>query len=441
MKKLLTTLIITILFFSASYGTIFGQTINNSGNSTEPVNQDIVIVLDNSGSMKINDPSFLTIEVVKDFIKRLDNKATLGMVIFDKKADLIEPLTGITGVPTKKRLLKSLEKVNYKGLYSNSPAGIERAVYELKTNGRKNASKTIIFLTDGIVDTGDKSQDILMKKWLTEDLAMACKKAEIRIFSIAFTNDADFSVIQSLALKTDGEYFRAYEIKGIKPIFSRIKGIIGQKEKEEISLKTTSGKNTSVKKISPELIVTEQKIQKPETIQPENIKQEIPRKQKTSGVINGIYIKSILTGIAILLCLIVILTFFRKKAETKDPDNEVPDGISIPQAILIDVKNITLRKTTILTKNVMNIGRGLTNDIIIPDNTISGFHATIKYKDQVFFLEDQKSRNKTFLNDVEIEPHTPKKLKSGDEIIFGVFKFIFMRAFQTPTGETTAIDT
>jgi len=376
--------------------------------------------------MKINDPSFLTIEVVKDFIGRLDNKATLGMVIFDKNAELIEPLTGITGVPTKRRLLKSLEKVNYRGLYSNSPAGIERAVYELKTNGRKSASKIIIFLTDGIVDTGDKSQDILMKKWLTEDLAMACKKAEIRIFSIAFTNDADFSVIQSLALKTDGEYFRAYEIKNIKPIFSRIKEIIGQNEKEEISLKN----------ISPEPIVTEQNIQKPETIQ-----QEIPRKQKTNGVINGIYIKSILTGIAILLCLIVILTFLRKKAETKEPDNEVPDGISIPQAILIDVKNITLKKTTILTKNVMNIGRGLTNDILIPDNTISGFHATIKYKDQIFFLEDQKSRNKTFLNDVEIEPHTPKKLKSGDEIIFGVFKFIFMRAFQTPTGETTAIDT
>jgi hypothetical protein len=46
------------------------------------------------------------------------------------------------------RLNDSLDKVDYRGKFTESAAGIERAVYELKTGGRTGARKSIIFLTD-----------------------------------------------------------------------------------------------------------------------------------------------------------------------------------------------------------------------------------------------------------------------------------------------------
>ena len=44
------------------------------------------------------------------------------------------------------------------------------------------------------------------------------------------------------------------------------------------------------------------------------------------------------------------------------------------------------------------IGRDERNDIAIPKPTISSFHATIECKNMVYYLEDQRSTNGSFLN-------------------------------------------
>ena len=121
-------------------------------------------------------------------------------------------------------------------------------------------------------------------------------------------------------------------------------------------------------------------------------------------------------------------------AHTGAPSREEPD--SWPQAMLIDAKNITTKKTFSLSQKLTKIGREADNDVIINEETISSFHATIENRNDSFYLEDQRSKNKTFLNGEEIKPDSPKKLKSGDEIIINIYKFIFLLERQFPTGET-----
>jgi pSer/pThr/pTyr-binding forkhead associated (FHA) protein len=108
----------------------------------------------------------------------------------------------------------------------------------------------------------------------------------------------------------------------------------------------------------------------------------------------------------------------------------------VPQAVLIDAQNITGKKTFILAKRKTKIGRGVHNEIAISEKSISGSHAIIEYKHGAFYIEDQRSTNKTFINREEIEPYAPRKLKSGDEIMFDVYKFIFLLERQLPTGDT-----
>ena len=86
--------------------------------------------------------------------------------------------------------------------------------------------------------------------------------------------------------------------------------------------------------------------------------------------------------------------------------------------------------------SVIKIGRGVHNDVSIDQHSVSGSHAAIQYKDGSFYLEDQRSKNKTRLNEKEIAPHTPTKLKSGDEIMIDIHKFIFLLEQQTPSGDT-----
>ena len=183
--------------------------------------KDIVLVLDNSGSMKKNDPSFLTGVAVREFLDRLDGDNRVAILLFDQTSRLVMPLTPLTET-SRPDFLLSVDKVDYRGLWTNSPAAIERAIYELRVNGREDADKSIVFMTDGIVDTGDKAMDAEKSNWMREELAEDAADEGIRIFGIAFTDNADFLLIQSLSKTTSGEYFRAYSAADIEGVFRRV---------------------------------------------------------------------------------------------------------------------------------------------------------------------------------------------------------------------------
>ena len=193
--------------------------------------KDIVLVLDNSGSMKKNDPDFLTGVAVREFLDRLEGDNRVAILLFDQNTRLVMPLTPLTEA-SRPDFLLSLDKVDYRGLLTDSPAAIERAIYELKVNGRPDADKSIVFMTDGIVDTGNKAMDVEKSGWMREELSSDAADEGIRIFGIAFTENADFLLIQSLSKRTSGEYFRAYSAADIEGVFRRVFKVLEQPKAE-----------------------------------------------------------------------------------------------------------------------------------------------------------------------------------------------------------------
>ena len=191
----------------------------------QPMQRDIVLVLDNSGSMRKNDPNFLTSIAVRAFIEGLDDDYHVGIVAFDEHATVLKPLAALDA-SHRAALLASLSSINYRGLLTNSPAAIETSIYELRTKGRPGAEKSIIFMTDGIVDVapeGADEGDVEKARWMKSTLADEAADRAVRIFGIAFTGNADFELIQTLAKRTGGEYFRAYTAAEIDGVFTRIR--------------------------------------------------------------------------------------------------------------------------------------------------------------------------------------------------------------------------
>jgi Mg-chelatase subunit ChlD len=391
---------------------------------------DIVFVLDNSGSMRTNDPNFITREVVTNFVSDLGETARLGMVIFDETAKLIEPLTLLDNSEIRASFLKGLDLINFRGKFTNSPTAIERAVYELKTNGRRHAEKIIIFLTDGIVDTGNKNQDLEKENWLKEDLTQDSKNAGIRIFGIAFTENADFRLIQTLAIRTEGEYFRVFEVGDLQVVFTKIKGIIAKTPvpKTDVSLAET-------KPVAP-------------AVQKGPAQEQLQTRPAMAGKeYNWLFL--ILSGVVVVMGLAVLVQMARKR-KSQAPrlmtakgtaGSTLASGPPMPQAVLIDVgKAVSPETLTLpLKKDVLRIGRDKGNDIIISRETVSSFHASIEYKDGYFYLEDLRSTNGTRLNNDKLRHNEPVRLKSGDRIDFSIHEFRFLIPDQTPLGETVRV--
>jgi Mg-chelatase subunit ChlD len=396
---------------------------------------DLLFVLDNSGSMIQNDPQFITRTVVTKYLKNLKESFRVGMVVFDRDARLVEPLMAVTTPADTERLLKGLSTINYKGQFTNTPVAIERAIYELKTHGREDAQKVIVLLTDGIVDTGNKNEDLEAEKWLRENLAAESKKAGIRIFGVAFTDKADFRLIQSLAIQTDGEYFRAYTTNDIQKVFNKI---------ELMLVEPIETLEKSVPAPLPEAAPGIPRKTSP--VEPPGVPAE-----PEPAVENAMPIPLLLAGIVIIVIIFSYLVYMHRRKDViikADSAKNVhmtheADEFPMTPAELIDADNIITNTSVSLSlpldKKVIRIGRDLSNDVVIPNQSVSSFHATIEYKTGYYYLEDHRSTNGTKLNKKLIRENTSMRLKSGDIIHFADCEFRFLVPDAAPCGETVMI--
>ena len=417
--------LILLVIMSAFVGHVAGESASMTG-------QDVIFALDNSGSMLKNDPDFITRTVVINFLEGLVEDVRVGMVIFDADARLVQPLSGITTAESAERFLEGLDMITYKGQFTNTPAGVERAVYELKTNGRDRAEKVVILLTDGIVDTGDKDQDLESEKWLKETLTLECKKLGIRIFGVAFTEQADFRLMQTLAVKTEGEYFRAFTAGEVASVFQTINDIISTPGLQ----KPASPIQTPVAQPQP----AEKAAQPAAPVLPAQDSRSLPQ---------DVLFTALLAILALAALALAYFGFMRKKKTIMiKPDTQVNMAAmrdqrekSMDQAELIDTENIISKEsiTLPLDRRSISVGRDPSNDIVIPRESISSLHATIDYKNGYYYLEDLRSTNGTKLNDKPIEENSPVRLKSGDKIHFAIYEFRFLMHDLAPYGETVMI--
>ena len=216
MKELRARIVIGIAVLVSAWS-IFGARAAAAGPGL-----DLFLVLDNSGSMKQNDPQFLTRAVVAEFVNstKLPADSRVGVVMFADNATMTLPLTPVA--EARQAITASLERLDYSGKLTDTAAAIERALYELKHQARVDADKAIVLMTDGIIDTGNPAKDAERYRWITTDLADSAAANGTRIFGIAFTEKADFQLIQSLGEVTGGDYYRILRADEVSGAFSRI---------------------------------------------------------------------------------------------------------------------------------------------------------------------------------------------------------------------------
>ena len=369
------------------------QTLQKTDSLSE---KNIVIVLDNSGSMKKNDPERLTKTVFKNFINKIDSNTKVALVIFDTEITLSMPLTLMDNQDSKMKVEEKIESVNYNGLYTNIPLAIERAIYELKINSSPNSSKSIILLTDGYTDLGNKQKEEEKQNWLLNNLTQEAVKEKVKIFGIAFTENADYQLMQLLAQKTRGDYYRALTPKDIEPVFSKIYDKI-------------------IEKVSPD-----------ESVKAETQKQE-SKKLKYFFILSAVF-------------LVFVAGFFLIRSKSKRnkviiSKSDFSDNIKVPPAKLIKAEN---KEEYLINKTPYSIGRKEENDLHLLFDTVSGIHAFIRFSKNKFFLEDNQSSNSTWINGKKIEPNKEILLKNKDVLQFDIYKYIFITPEQDE-GEKTVL--
>ena len=419
---------------------------------------DVILVLDNSGSMRQNDPNFLLKRAVSKFVTELQQDTRVGMIIFDQKVAYPIPLDELN-VESRGAIQSALEAVDYRGQLTNSPAAIERAIYELKSTARDAAAKVIIFMTDGIVDTGDAEADNEKTKWMREELAADAADSGIKVFGIAFTENADFFLIQSLAKKTNGEYFRALTPEDLVGVFSSVHSKLAEPppppvvvpapvvqppptatcldglvaEERAMMEESAPGAGMTAEELCREMMAP-----MPDDTQTVGPAQVVIDEDETIGLVVVIAV----AGIVLLLVVIVVVLLLRRGRAVAPPDALAP--APVPDAFINDVNNITGDVATKIGSKPLLIGRVAGTDpahldyFVVDKGTIGRRHALIQYRDYSFWVADQGSVNGTFLNGERIE--NERQLKHGDRVKFHKYEFEFSMPEMDDAGHTVFAD-
>lgn len=381
--------------------------------------KDVIFVLDNSGSMKKNDPHFLVSKAVTQFILQQDDNTHVGIIIFDSSAHLSLSLTAAT-TQNQENILSSLNTIDYQGQYTDSPAAIERAIYELKNSHRNDANKSIIFITDGIVDVGDSNRDIEKLKWLKRELNQELIENGIKVFGIAFTENSDFELIQILSQSTQGEYYRAFLAADLEGVFEKISDRI----------------NIVPKELPPAIVEEIVKEESPELITP--AKQPVivvsPPEQPADN-------KLIFVLLGFILILVIALLVKTKITQKVIDGKSSSDAV---EAYLYDKDNNTANDRHYIGEKPTVIGRIKKDDqyfnyVVVNQSTIGRRHALIEYKNHDFWISDEGSINGTYINGVQI--YNAVRLRHGDIIRVHKYDLKFMLQSMETEDETMLSDT
>ena len=444
---------------------------------------DIILLIDNSGSMRQNDPAFLLKDAVTKFFAELPADTRAGVVIFDQKVSYPVPLAPVDAA-VQSAVKESLTKVDYRGQYTNIPAGMERAIYELKSAARKDAIKVVVFMTDGIVDTGNPAVDAEKAKWLREELATDAADNGIRIFGIAFTENADFFLIQSLAKKTSGDYIRALKAEDLNGAFAKVQDIlrgVAASAPAAIAPPMTMSEpavlpaadclasmpaddRAAIEEMAKAAETTAEtlclEMQNTPAGQPVVTPAPSPAAAPPAPATEpqpadpsmGV---ALVTGSALILLIAAgVLMFILIKRRKLAPADAVPGSVMstgavskpprVPEAYINDINGLTKEPAMQISAKPMMIGRMAGTDqdhvdyFVVEQPTVGRRHALIRSRDFCFWLSDQGSVNGTFLNGERIEGE--RQLKHGDRVRFHKYEFEFSMPEMDHAGHTVFAD-
>lgn len=185
-------------------------------------NMDVVLVMDNSGSMKKTDPQSLRIPAAQLFISLLDKDDRAAVVSFSEHASILQPLTMLHSKNGRESLLGAARRITSDGKYTNLLEAFSSAAEMLSSDSNPDREQIIVLMSDGMMDVGDPVRDKALTENLRDELAARMKHDTIRVYAIAFTDLSDRSLLERIAKKTGGFYNLARSDRDFHLIFTSV---------------------------------------------------------------------------------------------------------------------------------------------------------------------------------------------------------------------------
>jgi Ca-activated chloride channel homolog len=201
---------------------------------------NVVLVIDDSGSMQATDYSPNRLEATKsaakELINDLDPKDYVGIVVFESGASTASYLS-----PDKDNVIENLENIMEKDGATAIGDGLALGIN--MADSIPNRKKVVILLSDGVNNAGVITPD---------EAIQFAKDSDIQVFTIGMGSDQpvvmgydwygnpqyaelDETTLKEIADETGGKYFKSVDDQTLSEIYSNLNSEI-KREKENTSI-------------------------------------------------------------------------------------------------------------------------------------------------------------------------------------------------------------
>lgn len=404
----------------------------------------IVLLVDNSGSMRLNDVERRVPTGVARFIESLPRETEVAVVSFNGRGRLIQPL--IAAGEFNPRVL---DRLDYHGPWTDLSLAVERGVYELRQTPAVPGRDAIVMITDGIMDTGSPEGDLRAEAWLAGELTQQLTQRDISMWVVALSEEADFRVLNPITRATGGTYHRAMTANDVGSAMTRIRESIlsldpapAPEPRSVPAASTTEAPAQTAPQPAPQAepeIVTSTEAP---AIAPVATIATVERGSESPASAARWWLAAFLL---LLGAGLLGWALWRTWLVRQPPPKPVISALEyFPDCYLVDLHGVTNASTHPL-KGKYNMITRLQQPpddgifyIQIFRRQIGRRHALIEYRDFSFWIIDQQSVNGTFLNGKRVTTET--RLKHGDRLRFYKYEFEYCVSDLAMSNETLIAD-
>jgi pSer/pThr/pTyr-binding forkhead associated (FHA) protein len=303
-------------------------------------------------------------------------------------------------------------------------AALERALYELRIEGRSEALSAVVMVSDGrTLLAGDGPAE--RRAWMLGPLTEEAVRNKTPVYVVALSKGADMSLLQPLARATRADYFRAESAAQIAEAIAKAGAALvtavprsssaeaGPTPATPAARPASAGASPTSAAAAPPLPVADVAVIHPA---PE------------ADILAGRILAGVVGAGVSLAAVAAVAVARRRRPVVPGPDNSQAIGNEpaktappvAPVAFLNDLRGTTQFSRYALGTRPVVIGRSPGKDtrnfdyITVTLNTVSRRHAVIEYRDGAYWLIDQGSVNGTKVNDKRIQG--ARRLCHGDRI-------------------------
>lgn len=184
------------------FGVVAGGNAAPDGSGSAPAT-DVRVLIDVSGSMKLNDPGNIRIPALKLLVNLLPPDSRAGIWLFAAESTALVPLGNVDN-DWKSRSLDSATGIHSRGLFTNIEDALNSAMDGWET-AQDTTRKSIILLTDGVVDVSkDPGESVASRTAIIDQIVPELQRLSAQVHTIALSENADHELLKKLSFDTGG---------------------------------------------------------------------------------------------------------------------------------------------------------------------------------------------------------------------------------------------